>query len=162
MKPIYRVGFGFDVHPLSEGRVFTLGGIQIPHDKGPVGHSDADVLIHALCDALLGAAGERDIGFHFPNTDPEFKGIDSKKLLERVMTILSSKKYQVGNVDITICAEQPKINPHLDNMKEILVPIMGISKEDMGIKATTNEKLGYIGREEGIAAYAVVMLYRMV
>lgn len=153
-----RVGFGFDVHPLEEGRKLFLGGVEIPHHKGCVGHSDADVLIHALCDALLGAAGMRDIGHHFPNTDPHYKGIDSKLLLIEVMKLIGAKGYKVGNADCTLCAEQPKVNPHIDAMKKALAPILQISMEDISIKATTNEKLGYVGREDGINAYAVVLI----
>lgn len=153
-----RVGFGFDVHTLEEGRKLVLGGVHIPHSKGCVGHSDADVLIHAICDALLGAAGLKDIGYHFPNTDPKYKGIDSKLLLVEVMKLISAKGYKVGNVDCTVCAEQPKINPHTEAMKQQLSPILQISTEDISIKATTNEKLGYVGREEGINAYAVALI----
>ena len=155
-----RVGFGFDVHPLKEGRRLVLGGVEIPHHKGCEGHSDADVLIHAICDALLGAAGLKDIGHHFPNTDPRYKGIDSKLLLAEVMTLLSSKEYRVGNVDCTVVAEQPKINPHTAAMRAELAPLLGISQEDISIKATTNEKLGYVGSEDGINAYAVALIFR--
>jgi len=156
-----RIGFGFDVHQLAEQEPFWLGGIKLPHDRGAVGHSDADVLIHAVCDALLGAAGLQDIGNQFPNTDPKLKGIDSKVLLSEVMTLLSEQNYQVGNVDITICLEKPKIAPYLDEMKAVMAPILGISAADLSIKATTNEQLGYIGREEGVAAYAVVLIERI-
>jgi 2-C-methyl-D-erythritol 2,4-cyclodiphosphate synthase len=161
MKPNFRVGFGFDVHQLKDGIPFWLGGIQIPHEKGILGHSDADVLIHALCDAILGACGDRDIGHHFPNTDAALKGIDSKELLKRVIKLLGEKKYAVGNADITVCAERPKINPHLNKMKETLAPLMNVSIEDIAIKATTNETMGFIGREEGIVAYATVLIYRI-
>ncbi len=161
MKPNFRVGFGFDVHQLKEGIPFWLGGIQIPHEKGILGHSDADVVLHALCDALLGACGDRDIGYHFPNTNNEFKGIDSKELLKRVMLILNEKKYAVGNIDLTVCTERPKINPYLNQMKEILAPILNIVSSDIAIKATTSEKLGFIGREEGIVAYATVLIYKI-
>ncbi len=153
-----KVGFGFDVHQLKENIPLTIGGIQIPHHKGALGHSDADVLIHAICDALLGAAGLRDIGFYFPDTSSEFKGIDSKILLQRVIKLISEKGFTVGNVDASLCLEKPKINPHIDKMKEALAPILQIGIEDISIKATTNEKLGYVGREEGVAAYAVVLL----
>lgn len=153
-----RVGFGFDVHPLEEGRRLVLGGVEIAHTKGCVGHSDADVLIHALCDALLGAAGLKDIGHHFPNTDPKYRGIDSKLLLVEVMKLLSAKGYRVGNVDCTVVAEQPKINPHTAAMREALAPLLGISQEDISIKATTNERLGYVGSEQGINAYAVALI----
>ena len=135
--------------------------IQIPHEKGILGHSDADVVLHALCDALLGACGDRDIGYHFPNTNNEFKGIDSKELLKRVMLILNEKKYAVGNIDLTVCTERPKINPYLNQMKEILAPILNIVSSDIAIKATTSEKLGFIGREEGIVAYATVLIYKI-
>jgi len=153
-----RVGFGFDVHRLSEGRDCILGGIKIPHHKGPLGHSDADVLIHAICDALLGAAGLRDIGFHFPDTSAEFKSIDSKILLQRVVALLHEKGYSIGNIDCSLVLEQPKINPHIDAMKETLSKVIGIDAEDIAIKATTNEKLGFIGREEGVTAYAVALI----
>ncbi len=153
-----KVGFGFDVHQLKENLTLTIGGVNIPHHKGALGHSDADVLIHAICDALLGAAGLRDIGFYFPDTSSEFKGIDSKILLQRVVTLISEKGFTVGNVDASLCLEKPKINPHIDDMKEALAPILQISIDDISIKATTNEKMGYVGREEGVAAYAVVLL----
>jgi 2-C-methyl-D-erythritol 2,4-cyclodiphosphate synthase len=153
-----RVGFGFDVHPLAEGKALWLGGIKIPHTKGCVGHSDADVLIHAMCDALLGAAGLRDIGHYFPNTDNKFKGIDSKILLAETMKLIKEKGYKVGNMDSTLCMEEPKINPHISSMKKVLAPILEISEEDISIKATTNEKLGYVGSENGVNAYAVVLL----
>ncbi|MDF2435738.1 MAG: 2-C-methyl-D-erythritol 2,4-cyclodiphosphate synthase [Bacteroidota bacterium] len=156
-----RVGFGFDVHQLKEGREFWLGGIKHEHSKGALGHSDADVLIHAICDALLGAAGLRDIGFHFPDTSSEFKGIDSKILLERVVNLLKEKNYTIGNVDCTLVLEKPKINPHIDAMKTVLVPIMDIEMEDLAIKATTNEKMGYVGREEGVCAYAVALIQKL-
>lgn len=155
-----RVGFGFDVHPLEAGRKMVLGGVEIPHDKGCVGHSDADVLIHAICDALLGAAGLKDIGYHFPNTDPRFKGIDSKLLLVEVMNLVMARGYRVGNVDCTVCAEQPRINPHTAAMRAALAPLLQISQEDISIKATTNEKLGYVGREDGINAYAVALIFK--
>ncbi len=153
-----RVGFGFDVHRLSEGRDCILGGIHIQHNKGPLGHSDADVLIHAICDALLGAAGLRDIGFHFPDTSAEFKSIDSKILLARVVTLLRDKGFSIGNIDSTLVLENPKINPHIDAMKDALSKVLGIDTDDIAIKATTNEKLGFIGREEGVTAYAVALI----
>lgn len=153
-----KVGFGFDVHQLEEGKDFYLGGIKLTHLKGAVGHSDADVLIHAICDALLGAANMCDIGFHFPNTSAKYKGIDSKKLLAEVVKIISEKGFNIGNVDATVCLEKPKINPHVNDMKKILSGVMKISEEDISIKATTNEKLGYVGREEGVSAYAVVLI----
>ncbi len=153
-----RVGFGFDVHPLAEGKALWLGGVKIPHTKGCVGHSDADVLIHAICDALLGAAGLRDIGHYFPNTDDKFKGIDSKILLAETMKLIKEKGYKVGNVDSTLCIEEPKINPHISAMKKVLAPILEISEENISIKATTNEKLGYVGSENGVNGYAVVLI----
>jgi 2-C-methyl-D-erythritol 2,4-cyclodiphosphate synthase len=156
----FRVGFGFDVHPLEAGRKLVLGGVEIPHTKGCVGHSDADVLIHAICDALLGAAGLKDIGHHFPNTDPRYKGIDSKVLLVEVMRLLQAKGYKVSNVDCTVVAEQPKINPHTAAIREALAPLLQISQEDISIKATTNEGLGYVGSENGINAYAVALLFK--
>jgi 2-C-methyl-D-erythritol 2,4-cyclodiphosphate synthase len=149
---------GFDVHVLEDGRDFFLGGIRLPSEKGAVGHSDADVLIHAICDALLGAANLRDIGFHFQNTDDRWKGRDSKYFLTEVIKMLSEKGWKVENVDCTICLEKPKINPHIDAMKKVLAPIMNISVDDVSIKATTNEKLGYVGREEGVNAYAVALI----
>ncbi len=160
MKPNIRVGFGYDVHPLGEGRQLWLGGIQLEFDKGCVGHSDADVLLHAICDALLGAANLRDIGFHFPNTDARYKGADSKFLLAEVVRLLKEKDYKVGNVDATLSLEAPKINPHIQKMQEVLAPILKVGIEDISIKATTNEKLGYVGREEGVNAYAVALIYK--
>lgn len=155
-----RVGFGFDVHQLREGKDLWLGGIKISHTKGAVGHSDADVLIHAICDALLGAAGLRDIGFHFPDTSSEFKGIDSKILLDRVNQLLKKEGYSIGNIDCTLVLEQPKINPHIENMKKTLASVLNVEVNDIGIKATTNEKLGYVGREEGVCAYAVALIQK--
>jgi 2-C-methyl-D-erythritol 2,4-cyclodiphosphate synthase len=153
-----KVGFGFDVHQLQQGKDFWLGGIKLSHNKGAVGHSDADVLIHAICDALLGAANLRDIGFHFPNTSAKYKGIDSKKLLAEVIHLITEKGFSIGNIDATVCLEKPKINPHVDEMKKVLADVMKISVEDISIKATTNEQLGYVGREEGVCAYAVVLV----
>jgi 2-C-methyl-D-erythritol 2,4-cyclodiphosphate synthase len=154
-----RVGMGFDVHELQEGRDFFLGGIQLPNSpKGAVGHSDADVLIHAICDALLGAANLRDIGFHFSNTDDRWKGKDSKYFLKEVARMLKEKGWKVGNVDCTICLEKPKVNPHIHVMKKALAPILDITEDDISIKATTNERLGYVGREEGVCAYAVALI----
>jgi 2-C-methyl-D-erythritol 2,4-cyclodiphosphate synthase len=155
-----RVGFGFDVHQLKEEYDFWLGGIKIPHSKGAVGHSDADVLIHVICDALLGAANMRDIGFHFPDTSAEYKGIDSKLLLKEVMKLISDKGYTISNIDSTICLQQPKINPHIPEMKVALAKVMGINEDNISIKATTTEKLGYVGREEGVSAYATVLIYK--
>lgn len=153
-----RVGFGYDVHRLADNRELWLGGIKIDHNKGLDGHSDADVLIHAICDALLGAANLRDIGFHFPDTAGEYKNIDSKILLKRTLDVITEKGYKVGNVDATICAERPKINPHIPKMQEIMAEILEISTDDISIKATTSEKMGFVGREEGFAAYAVALI----
>ncbi len=153
-----RVGMGYDVHRLVEGRDLWLGGVRIEHTAGLLGHSDADVLIHALCDALLGAANMRDIGYHFPDTAGEYAGIDSKILLRKVVALLAEKGYHIGNADMTICAERPKLNPHIPAMKEALSACMGIDIDDISIKATTTEKLGFTGREEGISAYAVVLI----
>ena len=155
-----RTGFGFDVHRLVEGRALWLGGIRIPHEKGLNGHSDADVAIHALCDALLGAASLRDIGYHFPDKNPEYKGIDSKILLRKVMSLLRDNGYEFGNADMTLCAERPKLNPYVPDMQKVLAECIGTDKENISIKATTTEKLGFTGREEGISAYAVVLIYR--
>jgi 2-C-methyl-D-erythritol 2,4-cyclodiphosphate synthase len=153
-----RVGFGFDVHQLANGRELWLGGIKLDSTKGAVGHSDADVLIHAICDALLGASNLRDIGFHFSNTDERWKGKDSKFFLKEVTKMLSDKGWRIENVDCTISLESPKINPHIEKMKNVLAPLMNLSTEDVSIKATTNEKLGYVGREDGINAYAVALI----
>lgn len=153
-----RVGMGYDVHRLVEGRDLWLGGVRIEHTAGLLGHSDADVAIHALCDALLGAANMRDIGYHFPDTAGEYAGIDSKILLRKVTELLVEKGYRIGNADMTICAERPKLNPHIPAMKEAMAACMGIDIEDISIKATTTEKLGFTGREEGISAYAVVLI----
>ena len=155
-----RVGFGFDVHKLVEGRDLWLGGIKIPHSLGLLGHSDADVLIHAICDALLGAANMRDIGYHFPDTSADTLDIDSKILLKKTVELIATKGYHIGNIDATICAERPKINPHVEAMKECLARVMDIDIDDISIKATTTEKLGFTGREEGISAYATVLVCR--
>ncbi|HIU54723.1 MAG TPA: 2-C-methyl-D-erythritol 2,4-cyclodiphosphate synthase [Candidatus Gallibacteroides avistercoris] len=153
-----RTGFGFDVHKLVPGRELWLGGIRIDHTLGLLGHSDADVLIHALCDALLGAANLRDIGFHFPDTANEYKNIDSKILLRQTLALLRQKGYELGNADITVCAERPKLNPHIPAMQQCLAEVMQVDADDISIKATTTEKLGFTGREEGISAYAVVLI----
>ncbi len=155
-----RVGFGYDVHRLVEGRELWLGGVCIDHTMGLLGHSDADVLIHALCDALLGAANMRDIGYHFPDTAGEFKNIDSKILLKDTMALLATKGYTLSNADITVCAERPKLKPHIEQMQQTLADVMGVEPDDVSIKATTSEKLGFTGREEGIAAYATVLIER--
>ena len=153
-----RIGFGFDVHKLVEGRDLWMGGVKIPHTLGLLGHSDADVLIHAICDAILGAANMRDIGFHFPDTAGEYKDIDSKILLKKTVALVREKGYEIGNIDATICAERPKMNPHIPEMQRVLSEVMGIDIDDISIKATTTEKLGFTGREEGISAYAVALI----
>ena len=153
-----RVGFGYDVHQLVEGRDLWLGGVKLQHSKGLLGHSDADVLIHAICDALLGAANMRDIGFHFPDNSADYKGIDSKILLKKVVELIATKGYKVGNIDATVCAEHPKLNPHILEMQQVLADVMGIDADDVSIKATTTEKLGFTGREEGISAFATVLI----
>jgi len=153
-----RVGFGYDVHQLVEGRALWLGGIRLEHRLGLLGHSDADVLIHAICDALLGAANMRDIGYHFPDTAAETDGIDSKILLRKTIDLIATKGYRVGNIDATVCAERPKLNPHIPAMQQCLAEVMGIDPDAVSIKATTTEKLGFTGREEGISAYAVVLI----
>ncbi|WP_291563478.1 2-C-methyl-D-erythritol 2,4-cyclodiphosphate synthase [Bacteroides sp.] len=153
-----RVGFGFDVHRLVPDRELWLGGIKLEHELGLLGHSDADVLIHAICDALLGAANMRDIGFHFPDNAGEFKNIDSKILLARTVKLIAEKGYTVGNIDATVCAERPKLKARIPEMQEVLAKVMGIDAEDVSIKATTTEKLGFTGREEGISAYATVLI----
>ncbi len=156
-----RVGLGYDVHRLVEGRELWLGGVKIDHTLGLDGHSDADVAIHALCDAILGAAAMRDIGYHFPPSDNKYKNIDSKLLLKDVVKIVKEKGYKVGNIDITICAERPKINPHIPAMIKTLAPILEIEEDEVSIKATTTEKLGFVGKEEGIAAHAVVLIEKI-
>ena len=153
-----RTGLGYDVHRLVEGRDLWLGGIKIPHTLGLLGHSDADVLIHAICDALLGAANMRDIGYHFPDTSADTLDIDSKILLKKTVALIATKGYKIGNIDATICAERPKINPHVPDIKACLAQVMGIDEDDISIKATTTERLGFTGREEGISAYAVVLI----
>lgn len=153
-----RVGFGYDVHKLVAGRELWLGGIKLNYELGLLGHSDADVLIHAICDALLGAANMRDIGYHFPDTSAETLNVDSKILLAKTIDLIASRGYRVGNVDATVCAERPKINPHVPAMKTCLAHVMGIDEDDVSIKATTTERLGFTGREEGISAYAVVLI----
>ncbi len=153
-----RIGFGYDMHRLQKGRELWLGGIKIDHERGLVGHSDADVLIHAICDALLGAANLRDIGFHFPDSSGEYKDIDSKILLKETYRLIQAKGYQLGNIDVTVCAEQPKLNPYIPQMQETLAAILKTDVENISIKATTAEKMGFVGREEGIAAYAVTLI----
>jgi len=154
----YRIGFGIDFHQLAEGRELWLGGIKIPYVKGSVGHSDADVLLHAICDGLLGALCLGDIGIHFPNTSPEFKDIDSKILLQRCFELISKKNYAVVNVDSTICLEAPKIKDHSVAMREVIAGILKVSLDDVSIKATTTEQMGFVGRGEGLMAYATVLL----
>jgi 2-C-methyl-D-erythritol 2,4-cyclodiphosphate synthase len=158
MIPQIRIGMGYDVHRLLEERELWLGGILIPAQKGCDGHSDADVLLHAICDALLGAAALRDIGFHFPNTSAEFKGADSKKLLAEVIRLIGEKGWSVVNIDATLAMEAPKINPHIPAMVDVLAPILKVEKDCVSIKATTNEKLGYVGREDGVNAWAVALI----
>ena len=153
-----RVGFGYDVHQLVADRALWIGGVQIAHEKGLLGHSDADVLIHAICDALFGAANMRDIGYHFPDKDLAYKNIDSKILLKKTVELIATKGYRVGNIDATVCAERPKLNPHIPAMQQVLAEIMGLDVDDVSIKATTTEKLGFTGREEGISAYAVALI----
>jgi 2-C-methyl-D-erythritol 2,4-cyclodiphosphate synthase len=153
-----RIGFGFDVHQLKEQHPFVLGGVRLEHYAGAYGHSDADVRLHAICDALLGAANLRDIGFHFSNTDDRWKGISSLKLLQHVMVLLREKGWEIGNIDAMVCLEAPKINPHIPAMKTHIAQAAGISEEDISIKATTNEQLGFIGRQEGVVAYAVCLI----
>ena len=155
-----RIGFGYDVHALTEGRELWLGGIRIEHPYGLMGHSDADVLIHAVCDALLGAANMRDIGYHFPDTSAEYKNIDSKVLLIETMRLLRNAGYEPGNIDVTIAAEQPKLTPYIPEMQKTLAEVMNISTNDISIKATTTEKLGFTGRQEGIAAYAIALIVK--
>ncbi|MFI3260063.1 MAG: 2-C-methyl-D-erythritol 2,4-cyclodiphosphate synthase [Rikenellaceae bacterium] len=155
----FRIGEGFDVHKLEEGLSLTLGGVTLLHSKGCVAHSDGDVVIHAICDALLGAAALGDIGLHFPDTSAEFKAIDSKILLRRVCALLSERGYLIGNVDCTIRMQRPKLRPHIDSMREALASVMGIGVDQVSVKATTTEKLGFEGREEGVSTSAIAMIY---
>ncbi|RYZ96669.1 MAG: 2-C-methyl-D-erythritol 2,4-cyclodiphosphate synthase [Sphingobacteriaceae bacterium] len=156
-----KVGFGFDVHQLKEGHPFVLGGVNLAHHAGAYGHSDADVMLHAICDALLGAANLRDIGFHFSNTDDRWKGISSLVLLQHVVKLLADKGWAIGNIDAMVCLEAPKINPHIPAMQVNIAKAAGIDVDDISIKATTNEQLGFIGREEGVVAYAVCLIERV-
>jgi len=156
-----KVGFGFDVHQLKENHPFVLGGIHLEHHKGAFGHSDADVLLHAICDALLGAANLRDIGFHFKNTDPQWKGISSMVLLKETVKMLTEKGWTIGNIDAMLCLEAPKINPHIPQMQQNISSAIGLDIEDISIKATTNEMMGFIGREEGVVAYAVCLIQKL-
>ena len=155
-----RVGFGYDVHRLVEGRELWLGGIRIEHTHGLLGHSDADVLIHAICDALLGAANMRDIGYHFPDTDPRYAGVDSKILLRDTVRLLAGRGWQVGNIDATLCAQAHKIGRHIPAMQECMAQVMGIDADDVSIKATTTERLGFVGTGEGMSAYATVLIQK--
>lgn len=155
-----RVGFGYDVHKLVAGRELWLGGIKLNYELGLLGHSDADVLIHAICDALLGAANMRDIGYHFPDTSVETLNVDSKILLRKTIGLIATKGYQVGNIDATVCAEHPKLNPHVPAMKACLAKVMNTDEDNISIKATTTEKLGFTGRMEGISAYATVLIVK--
>ncbi len=155
-----RTGIGYDVHKLAKGRILTLGGIEIPHSKGTLGHSDGDVLIHAICDALLGAANLRDIGFHFPDTSEKYKGIDSKILLKEVIRLIRDKGFEISNIDSTLVLQKPKIKDYISQMKQILAETMQIPEEDVSVKATTTEQLGFTGREEGVAAYASVLIFK--
>src|SRR5579871_5249498 len=156
----YRIGFGVDFHQLVEGRELWIGGVRIPHHKGALGHSDADVLLHAICDALLGALSLGDIGIHFPNTDEAYKNIDSKILLQKTYSLIKKKNYKIVNIDSTLCLETPKIKSHTEAMRQTIAKILDISMEDISIKATTTEKLGFVGREEGLCAYATALLMR--
>lgn len=158
----FRIGFGFDVHRFAAGRACIIGGVEIPHHQGPLGHSDADVLLHAICDALLGAANLRDIGFHFSDKDPRWKGIDSRKLLEESYRLVKEKGYVLGNLDCTVVAEAPKLNPHIEAMQQVIAGVLGAETDQVSIKATTNEKMDAVGREEGITAHAVALIYRHV
>lgn len=157
---IPRIGFGYDIHQMAQGEELWLGGVKLEYHLGTVGHSDADVLIHAICDALLGAANLRDIGHHFPDTDSEWKGADSKKLLKSVTGILREQGYSIGNIDSTLVVEKPKINPHIPEMQKTLAPLMDLAIDDISIKATTSEKLSFVGKEKGIKAYAVALIYK--
>lgn len=158
---MFRVGFGYDSHRLAENRKLVLGGIHIPYDKGCLGHSDGDALIHAICDALLGSVALRDIGYHFPDTSADFKDIDSKILLKKTVELLKERAWEIGNIDTTICLERPKLKDHIPEMTRILAETMGILKDQICIKATTNEKMGFVGREEGVAAYAVALVRKI-
>lgn len=154
----FRIGFGVDYHPLAAGRNLMLGGINVPHTKGAVGHSDADVLLHAICDALLGAACLGDIGVHFPDTDAQYKGIDSKKLLQQTVALINKEGYAVVNIDSTLCLQEPKIKTYIPQMQQTIAAILNSTEKDISIKATTTEKMGFVGREEGVVAYATVLL----
>lgn len=154
----FRIGYGYDVHQLKEGHPFWLGGIQIPHVKGAFGHSDADVVLHVICDALLGALALRDIGYHFPDTDQAYKGIDSKKLLQETYGLVTNLGWVLGNLDCTVCLQLPKVSPHIDEMRQCISELLGVEMNQVSIKATTTEKLGFVGTEEGVSAHAVVLI----
>jgi 2-C-methyl-D-erythritol 2,4-cyclodiphosphate synthase len=156
----FRIGYGYDVHQLAEGRAFWLGGIQVPHTHGAVGHSDADVLVHVICDALLGAANLRNIGFHFSDKDPQWKGVDSTILLRKVLEMVRGKGYEVGNLDATVVLQEPKLNPHIPAMKTRLADVMGVDEDAISIKATTSEHIGFVGRGEGVAAHCVALIFK--
>lgn len=157
----FKIGYGYDVHRLGEGRKLILGGIEVPHHLGCIGHSDADVLIHAICDALLGAAGLRDIGYHFPDTDNNFKDIDSKILLKRVVELLKEKQFKIGNIDVTLCLQKPKVLPYIPLMQETLTDTMQIDNDQLNIKATTTEKLGFVGTEQGVSCHAAALIEKV-
>ena len=157
----YRTGIGIDFHKMVEGRELWIGGVKIPHHKGAIGHSDADVLLHAICDAMLGAATLGDIGDHFPDTDPAFKNIDSKKLLKRTIDLIKKENYSLVNIDSTVCLQAPKIKPYIGQMRKVIADISGISENNVSVKATTTEQLGFVGREEGLMAYATVLLNKL-
>lgn len=157
----YRIGFGIDFHQLAEGRKLMIGGVEVPHHKGSVGHSDADVLLHAICDAMLGAACLGDIGVHFPDTDQSYKNIDSKILLQKTVDLVRAEGYTLVNIDASLCLELPKIKPHVPQMQSIIAGITGLTVKDVSIKATTTERMGFVGREEGLVAYASILLQRI-
>ena len=154
----YRIGFGVDFHQLAEGRPFMIGGVAIPHQKGALGHSDADVLLHAICDAMLGAACLGDIGVHFPDTDSQYKNIDSKILLKETLNLIQKENYQLVNIDTTLCLQEPKIKPYIQQMQKTIAEILGTTEKNISIKATTTEQMGFVGRKEGVVAYATVLL----
>lgn len=157
----FRIGYGYDVHALAAGEEFWLGGILIPHEKGAVGHSDADVVLHVICDALLGALGMRDIGYHFPDTDPAYKGIDSKKLLAETYDKITDTGWRLGNLDVTLCLQRPKVGPYIDEMRYAIAGVMGVDLDQISVKATTTEKLGFVGTEDGVSAHCVALVQRV-
>ncbi len=156
----FRIGYGYDVHALAEGEEFWLGGILVPHEKGAVGHSDADVVLHVICDALLGALGMRDIGHHFPDTDPAYKGIDSKKLLAETYDMVTDAGWRLGNLDVTLCLQRPKVGPYIDAMRVAIAGVMGVDLDQISVKATTTERLGFVGTEAGVSAHCTVLVQR--